>query len=102
MDFFTIFGLPCVTSFRHQERTIIVHLPQTGALRRLQSTLVVAEHADNKLNAATLSALTAAKQVGQDITCIVTGADCKQVSPSASDVTILLSQGTSDVIVLLS
>ena len=48
-------------------------------LRRLQSTLVVAEHADNKLSAATLSAVTAAKQVGQDVTCIVAGANCKQV-----------------------
>ena len=40
---------------------------------------MVAEHADNKLSAATLSAVTAAKQVGQDVTCIVAGANCKQV-----------------------
>ncbi|KAF0312567.1 Electron transfer flavoprotein subunit alpha, mitochondrial [Amphibalanus amphitrite] len=61
-------------------------LIQTGVLRRFQSTLVVAEHADSKLNAATLSAVTAAKQVGHEITCIVAGADCKQVAAELSKV----------------
>ncbi|XP_043213211.1 electron transfer flavoprotein subunit alpha, mitochondrial-like [Amphibalanus amphitrite] len=61
-------------------------LIQTGVLRRFQSTLVVAEHADSKLSAATLSAVTAAKQVGHEITCIVAGADCKQVAAELSKV----------------
>ncbi|XP_037079748.1 electron transfer flavoprotein subunit alpha, mitochondrial-like [Pollicipes pollicipes] len=59
---------------------------QPSVLHRLNSTLVVAEHADNKLNAITLSAITAAKEIGHEITCIVAGANCKNVAAEVAKV----------------
>merc|ERR1719219_1123290 len=49
-------------------------------LARLQSTLVVAEHNNAKLNPATLSAVTAAKALGGDISCLVVGSSCGDVA----------------------
>lgn len=46
---------------------------------RLQSTLVVAEHDNATLNPITLSALTAAKQLGGEVSCLVAGKDCAGV-----------------------
>lgn len=42
-------------------------------LRRSQSTLVIADHNNDTLSPITLSAITAAKQIGGDITCLVAG-----------------------------
>jgi len=41
--------------------------------RRLQSTLVIAEHDNNSISPATLSAVTAASKLGGDVTCLVAG-----------------------------
>lgn len=47
---------------------------------RMQSTLVLAEHDNSKLNPITLNAITAAKQIGGDVTCIVAGSSCQTVA----------------------
>jgi len=44
------------------------------------STLVLAEHDNATLNPATLNAITAAKAVGGDITCLVAGTSCDAVA----------------------
>jgi len=56
------------------------------AFRRLQSTLVVAEHNNEALNPATLHALTAAKALGGDITCLVAGTSCAAVAQEVAAV----------------
>jgi electron transfer flavoprotein alpha subunit len=65
-----------------------------GVSRRLQSTLVVAEHADGKLNASTLHALTAAKQIGGELSCLVIGDNCADVAKELAAV-----QGVSKLLV---
>ncbi|XP_045481244.1 electron transfer flavoprotein subunit alpha, mitochondrial [Harmonia axyridis] len=45
--------------------------------RRLQSTLVIAEHDNKSLSPITQSAITAAKKLGGDITVLVAGEQCK-------------------------
>jgi len=56
-------------------------------LYRSQSTLVLAEHNNEKLNPVTLHALTAAKQLGGDINCIVVGAkNCTNVAKEIAEV----------------
>merc|ERR1712180_565428 len=47
---------------------------KTGFGRRLQSTLVLIEHDGQKVNPASRHALTAAKKIGGEISCIVAGA----------------------------
>jgi len=47
--------------------------------RRLQSTLVIAEHDNNVLTPITLAALTAAKQMGGEISLLVAGTQCAGV-----------------------
>jgi len=57
-----------------------------STLRRLQSTLVIAEHNNEKLNPATLNTITAAKQLGGDVSCLVAGSGCAQVAAELSKV----------------
>jgi len=47
---------------------------------RFQSTLVVAEHNNEKLSPVTLNAITAAKKVGGSVSCLVAGTKCASVS----------------------
>lgn len=61
---------------------------------RLQSTLVVAEHSNEKLSPITLSALTAAKQIGGDVSCLLIGSKC-----SGAAAEIAKAAGVSKVIV---
>jgi len=56
----------------------VARLSQTSG-RRLQSTLVIAEHDNNKLTPITLAALTAAKQMGGEISLLVAGTQCASV-----------------------
>lgn len=49
-------------------------------LHRCKSTLVVAEHNNEVLNAATLNTITAAKKIGGDVTVLVAGTKCGPVS----------------------
>jgi electron transfer flavoprotein alpha subunit len=56
-------------------------LRQQGiAQQRFASSLIVAEHSDGAVNPATLSAITAASEVGSDITVLVTGNDADSVA----------------------
>lgn len=50
------------------------------------STLILAEHDNQTLKPATLSAVTAAQQMGGDIHIVVTGADCAAVATEAAAV----------------
>ena len=50
-------------------------------LYRCQSTLILAEHNNDKLNPVTLHAITAAKQMGGEISCLVVGSkNCANVA----------------------
>jgi len=56
-------------------------------LYRSQSTLVLAEHNNEKLNPVTLHAITAAKQLGGDINCIVVGSsNCANVAKEIAEI----------------
>jgi electron transfer flavoprotein alpha subunit len=46
---------------------------QFGSGLRFESTLVIAEHDNENLSPSTLSSITAAKQIGGDVTCLVAG-----------------------------
>uniref|UniRef100_A0AAZ3RWS2 Electron transfer flavoprotein subunit alpha n=1 Tax=Oncorhynchus tshawytscha TaxID=74940 RepID=A0AAZ3RWS2_ONCTS len=63
---------------------------------RFQSTLVVAEHNNDKLTPIMLSAITAAKKLGGDVSCLVAGTDCATVAQEVSKVlgvkTVLIAQ----------
>ena len=48
--------------------------------QRFQSTLVLAEHSNDILNPVTLNAITAAKKIGGNISCLVAGVKCGPVS----------------------
>ncbi|MBN3301329.1 ETFA protein, partial [Amia calva] len=61
---------------------------------RCQSTLVVAEHNDDKLSPITLNAITAASKLGGDISCLVAGTNCTKVAKELSKV-----QGVKKVLV---
>ncbi|KAG9460572.1 hypothetical protein GDO78_020918 [Eleutherodactylus coqui] len=50
-----------------------------SSLRRLLSTLVIAEHDTQQVTPITLSAITAAKRLGGDVSCLVAGTDCSKV-----------------------
>lgn len=48
-------------------------------LRRFQSTLVIAEHTNESLTPITLNAITAAKRLGGEVSCLVAGTNCDKV-----------------------
>jgi electron transfer flavoprotein alpha subunit len=49
------------------------------AQARNASTLIVAEHNDEALLPSTLNTITAAKQLGGDVSCLVAGSKCGPV-----------------------
>merc|ERR1711893_317222 len=53
--------------------------PFATLARRFQSTLVIAEHNNEKLNPLTLNAITAAGKLGGEVSCLVAGAKCSSV-----------------------
>merc|ERR1712228_726979 len=57
-----------------------------GIAIRSQSTLIVAEHNNEKLNAATLHAVTAAGQLGGEVNCLVAGTGCAAVAKEVAAV----------------
>ncbi|XP_068131944.1 electron transfer flavoprotein subunit alpha, mitochondrial [Hyperolius riggenbachi] len=59
---------------------------RSSALRRLLSTLVIAEHDTQQLTPITLSAISAAKRLGGDVSCLVAGTDCSKVAEQLSKV----------------
>ncbi|KOB78354.1 putative cxpwmw03, partial [Operophtera brumata] len=70
------------------------HLFLSTQLRRLQSTLLVAEHNNGVLTPATQNALTAAKKIGGDVSILVAGTKC---GPAAEN--IAKASGVSKVLV---
>ncbi|XP_063301988.1 electron transfer flavoprotein subunit alpha, mitochondrial [Pelobates fuscus] len=58
----------------------------TSVLRRLLSTLVIAEHDTNQVTPITLSAITAAKKLGGDVSCLVAGTNCTKVAEELAKV----------------
>lgn len=52
--------------------------------QRFASTLVLAEHNNSVLNPATYSAITAASQIGQDVSALLVGSQTKQVAEELS------------------
>jgi len=69
----------------------------SGAGSRFQSTLVFAEHDNKKVNPLTLNAITAAKQIGGDVTCMVAGTSCAEVAAELSKI-----EGVSKVLIAQS
>ncbi|CAL1539170.1 unnamed protein product [Lymnaea stagnalis] len=65
-----------------------------GLLKRLKSTLVIAEHNNEKLTPCTLNAVTAASKIGGDISCLVYGTNCSKVAEEVSKI-----KGVSKVLV---
>ncbi|ETE66638.1 Electron transfer flavoprotein subunit alpha, mitochondrial, partial [Ophiophagus hannah] len=62
-------------------------------LHRFQSTLVIAEHANEALTPITLNTITAAKRLGGEVSCLVAGTNCEKVAQELSKV-----QGVSKVL----
>ncbi|CAH2273175.1 electron transfer flavo subunit alpha, mitochondrial [Pelobates cultripes] len=58
----------------------------TSVLRRLLSTLVIAEHDTNQVTPITLSAISAAKKLGGDVSCLVAGTNCTKVAEELAKV----------------
>ena len=59
---------------------------KTSAKVRFLSSLVVADHANGKLNPITLNVISAASKLGGDVHTIVIGDDCKSVADEVSKV----------------
>jgi len=66
----------------------------SGFLKRFKSTLVIAEHNNEKLTPVTLNAVTAASKLGGDVSCLVVGSQCAKVAEEVSQI-----QGISKVLV---
>ncbi|XP_076800297.1 electron transfer flavoprotein subunit alpha, mitochondrial-like [Clavelina lepadiformis] len=62
--------------------------------KRLQSTLVIAEQSDDALTPITLNAVTAASQLGGEVSCLLAGASCSKATEELQKV-----KGVSKVIV---
>lgn len=58
----------------------------TLRLARNQSTLVLVEHNNEKLNPVTLNAITAARALGGEVNCLVAGTSCSSVAKEVSSV----------------
>uniref|UniRef100_A0A8C7Y1D0 Electron transfer flavoprotein subunit alpha n=1 Tax=Oryzias sinensis TaxID=183150 RepID=A0A8C7Y1D0_9TELE len=58
----------------------------TGLIQRFQSTLVIAEHSNEKLTPITLNAITAASKLGGDVACLVAGTNCAKIVEELSKV----------------
>ncbi|XP_069812433.1 electron transfer flavoprotein subunit alpha, mitochondrial [Dendropsophus ebraccatus] len=67
----------------------------SSTLRRLLSTLVIAEHDTQQVTPITLSAISAAKKLGGDVSCLVVGTECAKVAEQLAKV-----QGISKLFVV--
>ncbi|BFZ02254.1 hypothetical protein BsWGS_05293 [Bradybaena similaris] len=57
-----------------------------GLLKRLKSTLVIADHNNDKLAAVTLNTVAAASKIGGEVSCLVLGTKCAKVAEQASQI----------------
>lgn len=62
-----------------QTRLSLLFSLKTSLLQRFQSTLVIAEHNNETLTPVTLNAITAAKRLGGEVSCLVAGTSCDKV-----------------------
>merc|ERR1712012_906158 len=58
----------------------------SSLLRRFKSTLVIAEHNNDKLTPVTLNTVTAATQLGGEVSCLVLGSQCAKVAEEVSQI----------------
>lgn len=58
----------------------------SGIFRRLKSTLVIAEHNNEKLTPVTLNTVTAATKLGGEVSCLVLGSQCAKVAEEVSKI----------------
>ncbi|XP_043933403.1 electron transfer flavoprotein subunit alpha, mitochondrial [Protopterus annectens] len=63
-------------------------------MKRFQSTLVIAEHSNESLTPITLNAISAAKRLSGEVSCLVAGTNCAKVAEEVSKV-----QGVAKVLV---
>ncbi|KAM8973689.1 electron transfer flavoprotein subunit alpha, mitochondrial [Pelodytes ibericus] len=75
-------------------RTLNTGRHRVSALRRLISTLVIAEHDTQQVTPITLSAISAATKLGGDVACLVAGTNCTKVAEELAKV-----QGVSKLFV---
>ncbi|XP_051021740.1 electron transfer flavoprotein subunit alpha, mitochondrial-like [Acomys russatus] len=61
-------------------------LRRAASLLRFQSTLVIAEHANDSLAPITLNTITAAGRLGGEVSCLVAGTKCDKVAQDLSKV----------------
>lgn len=54
-------------------------LQRAALLLRFQSTLVIAEHANDTVAPITLNTITAAKRLGGEVSCLIAGTKCDKV-----------------------
>uniref|UniRef100_A0A8I5KU27 Electron transfer flavoprotein subunit alpha, mitochondrial n=1 Tax=Homo sapiens TaxID=9606 RepID=A0A8I5KU27_HUMAN len=54
-------------------------LRRAASLLRFQSTLVIAEHANDSLAPITLNTITAATRLGGEVSCLVAGTKCDKM-----------------------
>lgn len=59
---------------------------KSSDLLRRASTLVIADHNNEKLSSVTLKAITAAKKIGGDVACLVAGVKCSEIVQQLSKV----------------
>ena len=72
------------------------------SLTRQASTLVLAEHDNAKLSPVTLNAITAASNVGGEITCLVAGSKCAEVAKEVAGVKGVTKVGCSHLTASIS
>ena len=60
------------------------------------SNLVIVEHDNNEVAAATLHTITAAQQIGGDIDLLVAGQDCQSVAESAAQIAVVATVKVAD------
>uniref|UniRef100_A0A8D1YHA8 Electron transfer flavoprotein subunit alpha n=2 Tax=Sus scrofa TaxID=9823 RepID=A0A8D1YHA8_PIG len=59
---------------------VVIHFRPIASSLRFQSTLVIAEHANDTLAPITLNTITAAKRLGGEVSCLVAGTKCDKVA----------------------
>ncbi|XP_015180831.1 PREDICTED: electron transfer flavoprotein subunit alpha, mitochondrial [Polistes dominula] len=64
---------------------LLLNAKRVNSLARLKSTLVIAEHNNEVLSLITCNTLSAAKQIGGDITVLVAGTKCDAVAKAISN-----------------
>lgn len=67
------------TAFLFLSLFLLYLLLQFLLRHRFQSTLVIAEHANEALTPITLNTITAAKRLGGEVSCLVAGTSCEKV-----------------------